>query len=129
MVYLSLLSLLLSQSQALKQQQLLSAGSRTTFKKRKTLINHREVNIISIHFQTFTDLLSITSPNARLPERNATIAIPAVSNKICPNVPLTQYLKNRISKHSNDVKNTVWAIGAFDNAVLNEEIFTDAKNN
>ena len=53
--------------------------------------------------QTFTNLLCITSPNARLPERNAIVAIPALSARTCPSVPLTQYLKNRISKMISDV--------------------------
>jgi hypothetical protein len=71
----------------------------------------------------------MTSPNARLPERNATIAIPADSNKILPNVPLTQNLKNRISKTNNEPMKTVCANGALANAILSEEIFADAKAN
>jgi len=40
---------------------------------------------------TVAALLCITSPNARLPVRNATIAMPELSTRILPNVPSNQY--------------------------------------
>jgi hypothetical protein len=46
------------------------------------------------------------SPSALLPEINATTAIPALSRRIRPSVPPTQYLKKRISKVRREAKKT-----------------------
>jgi hypothetical protein len=69
----------------------------------------------------------MTSPSARLPVINATIAIAAHSIKISPSVPSLQYLKNLNSKIRSDEKNPACAKGALENASLIEEIFADAR--
>jgi hypothetical protein len=69
----------------------------------------------------------MTSPNARLPEINATVAIATLSIKISPSVPSLQNLKNLNSKIRSDEKKTACARRALENASLNEETFADAK--
>ena len=68
----------------------------------------------------------MTSPSALRPERNATTPIAPDSIRSCPNVPSTQYLKNRISKRTRDAKNMTCAIRASAMAVYHESKSADA---
>jgi hypothetical protein len=73
------------------------------------------------------DLLCMTSPNALLPEINATTAIPALSMRIRPSVPPTQYLKKRISKARREAKKMACERGALAMAAVQEFTSAEAK--